>query len=105
MPVRRLLLVGLPVALLLPYTTSQAVATQIIALFKDDERNFEVARLNSAVLLDAARLTEQYGNQGLRSLDAIQLACALQVRTQADLFLTADQRLAAVFQQEGLLTQ
>ncbi len=74
-------------------------------LFRQDTKLYEWIGLSPEVIHNAERLAIQYHAQGLRSLDAIQLACALQVRPQADLFLTADQRLAAVFEQEGLATR
>ena len=47
-------------------------------------------------------LISRHQAAGLRTLDALQLAAALTVRAEAHLFLTADARLAAIFEQEGL---
>ena len=66
---------------------------------------FDWVPLLPATLQLAAQLLEQHSALALRSLDAIQLACALAPAAAIDLFFTHDQRLRAAAQASGLAVQ
>ncbi len=71
-------------------------------LFAQDLALYRFVALSDSVLQTATQLVSKYTASALRALDAIQLACALQVRSEASLFLTADARLETIFSAEGL---
>ena len=79
--------------------------------FLDDitQRRFQVVRMNDFHYRQAARLMRQYGPQPgqprLRTLDALQLAVALEVRqqTQLDAFVSADEDLCSAAASEQLV--
>ena len=55
------------------------------------------------ILMDCARnLVDKYGKQGLRTLDSIQLATALSLKNECELFITTDKLLDNFFKQESL---
>lgn len=78
--------------------------------FLDDitQRRFQVVRMNDFHYRAAARLMRQYGPQPsqprLRTLDALQLAVALEVRRQIQLdsFVSADDDLCSAAEAENL---
>jgi hypothetical protein len=82
---------------------------QLCRRFLADTRRklFSVARLLVAHHKEAERLLRLYGpqpGQGIRTLDSIQLAVALDLRNRGaiDTIVSADVRLLAVAQAEGL---
>ncbi|HMF14737.1 MAG TPA: type II toxin-antitoxin system VapC family toxin [Gemmataceae bacterium] len=82
---------------------------QLCRRFLADSRRklFSVARLLVAHHREAERLLRLYGpqaGQGLRTLDSLQLAVALNLRSRGavDTVVCADARLLAVAQAEGL---
>ena len=62
---------------------------------------FQVIKIDEAMFQEAARLLDKHAALALRSLDAIQLACAL-AAGQLDAFFTHDQRLRDAAAAEGL---
>lgn len=78
-------------------------AASIIVTFRQSEADYAWVPLGAPVLTHAAQLLELHSAAALRSLDAIQLACALAFSSQVDVFFTHDQRLEAVAQASGLL--
>lgn len=62
---------------------------------------FEAVQLDEAIYQQAAQLVQKHTDLALRSLDAIQLACAL-AAGPLDAFFTHDQRLRAAALAEGL---
>ncbi len=81
---------------------ASADAQWAISHFALDAAKYQWIPLTAGLLANAERLIHRHMQAGLRTLDAIQLAAALEVQYEADLFLTADTRLAAIFQAEGL---
>lgn len=77
-------------------------AADIIAVFQQSGADYDWVPLNALVLAHAAQLLRQHTSAALRSLDAIQLACALAPASQVSFFFAADQRLSAVAQSNGL---
>ncbi|MDX2072690.1 MAG: hypothetical protein SFV55_29920 [Haliscomenobacter sp.] len=74
-------------------------------LFTNDFEKYAFISTDSLVLEQARNLVSKYGLQGLRTLDSIQLATAVLLSHQADLFLTADKLLKSFMQGEGLLVE
>ena len=88
--------------------TSDDVAQAIQAFRYDMNTQYRVSELDPSLAEAAGELVTQHP---LRAYDAVQLASALRVQsdlvrteTPALTFLTADDRLVAVAQAEGLLT-
>ncbi|MDA2937813.1 type II toxin-antitoxin system VapC family toxin [Acidobacteria bacterium AH-259-A15] len=65
-----------------------------------DVKDVEVVELDAAILRSGLQLIDR---PGLRTLDALQLACAL--RGRCDLFVTADQRQAQAAENSGLVVE
>ena len=77
-------------------------ADAVLVTFQQSQADYLWVPLTADVLAHAARLLELHSGAALRSLDAIQLACALDPISEADLFFAHDQRLIAVAQANGL---
>ena len=77
----------------------------LIESFKDDFNKYVFVEIDKIVIEQAGKLLLEYGSQGLRTLDSIQLATAVSLKDSADLFLTADTLLNSFFKQEVLLTE
>lgn len=78
-------------------------ADLIIKLFESDYSKYQVVRLNDHVLNVSVEFISKYGTKGLRALDAIQLASAIEVKEIIDKYFTADQLLSSLFKSENLL--
>lgn len=57
---------------------------------------------DSLIIAHAGRLVSKYGLEGLRTLDNIQLATAVSLKKQVDVFFTSDNLLQSFFIAEGL---
>ena len=77
-------------------------AEQIIAFFENDFDKYRWIAVESAILNNAKELIKQYGNKSLRTLDAIQLSCAISKKEEIDLFKTSDKVLNNIFELENL---
>ena len=82
--------------------SSQQAAT-IIETFRQSGADYDWVPLDSSVLTHAAQLLDLHSAAALRTLDAIQLACALVTASRVDVFFAHDQRLEAVAQANELL--
>lgn len=71
-------------------------------LFELDFGKYVFVATDSIIIEQARIFTSKYGIQGLRTLDSLQLASAVSLLNQADLFLTADNLLNSLFEAEGL---
>jgi predicted nucleic acid-binding protein len=80
-------------------------ATELISSFTSDYGNYSFVDSNNDLILHAKDLVTKHGVQGLRTLDSIQLASALKVYDQVELFLTSDKLLSELFKDEGLRTK
>ncbi len=79
------------------------IANAVITCFEQDNLKFRWIFLENEIIQQASKLLMKYGADGLRTLDAIQLASALTLKEQQDVrFFTADQLLNSLFKQEGL---
>ncbi len=79
-------------------------ANKIISYFETDFDKFIWIKLNTSIINSAKEYIKIYGNNNLRTLDAIQLACALSVKNNMDIFIIADKVLAKIFRFEKLPT-
>jgi len=80
-------------------------AIQLIDKFEKDSIKFSYVPEGQSLRLKARGLIGKHWKKGLRTLDSIQLASALKVKTQIELFLTSDKLLAEISQFEGLTTK
>ena len=81
---------------------SPTKAADVLTAFEQSRTDYDWVALTAPVLALAARLLELHSSAALRSLDAIQLACALAPTSRAVLFFAHDQRLTMVAQAHGL---
>ncbi len=65
-------------------------AYDIINSFNADEKKYVFIPLNEEIVSLSQKLIETYGLSGLRSLDALQLASAVSIKSLLDLALTSD---------------
>ncbi|MDQ2771147.1 MAG: type II toxin-antitoxin system VapC family toxin [Bacteroidota bacterium] len=80
----------------------QQQADAMEALFQQSANDYSWIALEATVLAHAAQLLKQHSATALRSLDAIQLACALTRASDNVLFFTHDTRLLAAAEASGL---
>ena len=73
-----------------------------IDLFMQDFNHFMFINTDSLIIAHAGRLVSKYGLEGLRTLDNIQLATAVSLKKQVDVFFTSDNLLQSFFIAEGL---
>ncbi len=76
-----------------------------ISYFRADYDNFSFTPLDGQLVNRAKNLMVEYWDLGLRTLDALQLASALNIKPQIDLALTADHRLLHIFDLEKVPTK
>jgi predicted nucleic acid-binding protein len=79
--------------------------TAALTAFESDVSKFEVVEIDKRIKTSASALIKQLGTtEGLRTLDALQLAAALNAARVAplDLFIVADKALAAIATKQGL---
>ncbi|MGB0880827.1 MAG: type II toxin-antitoxin system VapC family toxin [Polaribacter sp.] len=79
-------------------------ASELVELFKSDYSNYYFAPTNSNLIESANNLINKYGNNGLRTLDSIQLASAIAMKGSLEIVFTADKLLNELFISEGLKT-
>lgn len=79
-------------------------AKQIIEAFEDDTKKYIIVPLNKTILDVARQLIWKYGENGLRTLDALQLGSAIEVRTVVGKYFSSDKLLQSLFQKEHLPT-
>lgn len=84
-------------------TAAEAQVT--LNLFESDFTKYIFIATDSIIIEQARVLTSKYGQQGLRTLDSLQLSTALSLIQQADLFLSADKLLKSFYEMEGLPTE
>lgn len=81
-------------------TDNQAIT--LIELFENDFSKFTFVQIDNIVIEQAIFLISKYGQQGLRTLDSIQLATSVMLKEQINLFKTTDNLLNKLFVAEGL---
>ncbi|WP_342083932.1 type II toxin-antitoxin system VapC family toxin [Dyadobacter sp. OTU695] len=80
------------------------IVREIIYLFDQDASQYKFVPITEDIIEDACNFLSKYGVIGLRSLDSIQLATAIALKQEADLFLTSDTLLKSLLKQEQLRT-
>lgn len=84
---------------------TQEQAHFLYEVFKKDLPKFEVLVQDESVLKKATELILKYEKEGLRTLDALQLATAVLGKQHIDLNKTFDKLLEKLFESEGLKTK
>ena len=79
-------------------------ARETLTLFENDFSKYNFVATDSLIIEQARNLTTQYGLEGLRTLDSIQLSTCIELENQVDVFLTADKLLKKLIKLEGLAT-
>ncbi len=74
----------------------------IIKLFESDLQKYSIIPVNSITLEKAKILIGKYGQDGLRTLDSMQLASAIEVKNIVNKYFTSDQLLHTLFLKENL---
>ncbi len=74
----------------------------ISKLFREDYDKFIWIEIDENILQRALSLLQKYGIEGLRTLDAVQLSSAVEVKRDVDLNVTYDNLLKKLFEKEGL---
>ena len=77
-------------------------ASKLIEKFEKDSVKYSYVPEGQVLRQKAQGLIGKHWRKGLRTLDSIQLASALKVKDQIELFLTADKLLSEISQIEGL---
>ena len=70
--------------------------------FKADYDKYTFIIINKTIIDRASDLIVKYGSLGLRTLDAVQLSCALEDKDQISIAKTADEKLEECLKQEGI---
>ena len=78
------------------------IAEELMNLFDNDFEKYEIIPINRAIIKVSKQLLMKYGQLGLRTLDALQLASALEVRDVVDKYFTSDSILLSLFEKEKL---
>ena len=84
-------------------TKSEALTA--INHFESDFVKFTFIATDSLILEQAKNLITKYGNEGLRTLDSIQLSSCVALDKEVDVFFAADKLLEKLLNREGLKTQ
>ncbi|AUD04507.1 type II toxin-antitoxin system VapC family toxin [Spirosoma pollinicola] len=77
-------------------------ATLLLDAFDNDCSVYTLVLTDDSLLKLSRQLLDKYGQRGLRSLDAIQLASAISIKHDVQLFKTADDLLNTFFIVESL---
>ena len=84
-------------------TKQQAELT--LKLFESDFIKYNFIATDSLILEQARNLTTNYGVEGLRTLDSIQLSTCVSLSKQVDTFFTSDKLLKTLIESEDLPTK
>ena len=80
-------------------------ASIIIKNFEKDWVKYTFIEDDSELKMKAKKLVSKYGIEGLRTLDSIQLATAIDIKTTTKFYKTADNLLQKLFKLENLPTE
>ena len=83
-------------------TTRGVEAKLFLSIFINDIPKFSIITISNILLNQSLFYLSKYGYQGLRTLDSIQLAAAISVKSDCNFFLTSDKLLQTFFLNEGL---
>lgn len=79
-------------------------ATEITDSFTNDYDNYSFVGSDYDLILQAKDLVTKYGVQGLRTLDSIQLASVIAIKSDLSFAVTADNLLRTLINLEGIKT-
>jgi len=77
-------------------------ANELINSFQEDYTKYTFILLDSKLISMARDLIEKYGLKGLRSLDSIQLASILKIKSGLSVAITSDELLKTLIESEGI---
>ncbi len=80
----------------------EPTCTIILEYFENDFQNYEWIPVDTQLIDKARNLFSDYGKTGLRTLDSLQLASALQVKNQLDKCYSTDALLSELLSKEKL---
>lgn len=83
---------------------SEETVNSVISCFESDFDKFSWVELDAYIITSASDLLKRYGNDGLRTLDSLQLACAVKLKEEDCSFFTSDTLLQRLFTKENLNT-
>ena len=83
-------------------TELEAITT--LQLFERDNVKYTFVATDSIIIERATNLATKYGLKGLRTLDSIQLSSAISLVQDVSLFITSDNLLNSLMNEEGLQT-
>jgi uncharacterized protein len=81
---------------------TETEAKEGVRFFENDNPKFNWVIIDREIIRSAKELVTQYREMGLRTLDSIQLACAVSLKDKTDKFLTSDKILKKIMEKEGL---
>jgi len=80
-------------------------ANELIKSFEKDYKNYIFVEVGPEIIDNAGGLVTKYGHKGLRTLDSIQLATSLKVKSEISFASTADVLLKSIMVLEGIKTK
>lgn len=80
-------------------------ATKFLELFQQDVGKFSIVPLNSHLVKLAQQLLINYGSKGLRTLDSLQFASVVTVKSSINVAITHDDLLKTFLTAENINTQ
>ncbi len=81
---------------------NEDIGKEVISCFQQDYEKFQWIKFDSNIIQSAVDLLMNYGKKGLRTLDSLQLASALTLKSGNCIFLTSDKLLKTFFKDEKL---
>ena len=75
---------------------------EVIDCFESDFKKFNWIEIDDEIIFNSKNLINTYGNDGLRTLDSIQLSTAIILRTNNCVNIVSDKLLKKIFQIEKL---
>ena len=78
------------------------LAQNVISNFEKDRVKFNTVKDDEVIKLKAKNLLSKYWNEGLRTLDALQLASLIDCKLTIDVFFTSDKVLSNIAESEGI---
>jgi uncharacterized protein len=84
---------------------SELEAITTLQLFERDSAKYTFVATDSIIIERARNLTTKYGFKGLRTLNSIQLSSAISLTVEVQLFVTSDNLLKLLLNEEGLQTE
>lgn len=81
---------------------NETVVKEGIRFFENDYDKYDWVIIDREIIHFAKKFVSQYWKMGLRTLDSIQLACAISLKNEVDQFLTSDTILKRIMEMEGL---